>query len=474
MTLALFEGLALFGTVAGMIVLWGHPLLADWPGVAAVLAQAATFSLCCMVAFYYNDLYDFRIVRTVGGFVSRLFQSLGVAMILVAGLYELVPKAKIAEGPFFSSILVIVGILLLLRTVTYGIMHHPAFADRVLIVGSGSLAHKLIDAIEAHPHVGYRIVGVADDERPSNPPLYYPFLGPLRCLAKIIAEVQPDRIIVAMQERRGRMPMDQLLEAQARGIPVEDGLRTYEHCTKKLAIETLTPSVLIFSGGFIETRLHATLRRLVSLGVAAAGLVLTAPIMALIVVAIKLDSPGAVLFVQDRVGQRRRHFKLLKFRTMVPSDGRVSEWVQDNEDRVTRVGWWLRKFRLDELPQFVNILRGDMNLVGPRPHPVSNSALFADQIPYYALRTGIRPGVTGWAQIRYGYANNLEEEIEKMRYDLYYIQHVSFWFDVRILVDTVKIVLFGRGSQAADVYRPQAPADPGLVSSLAAKFGNRS
>ena len=115
-----------------------------------------------------------------------------------------------------------------------------------------------------------------------------------------------------------------------------------------------------------------------------------------------------------------------------------------------------------------------MNLVGPRPHPVSNSALFADQIPYYGLRAGIRPGVTGWAQIRYGYANNLEEEIEKMRYDLYYIQHVSFWFDVRILVDTVKIVLFGRGSQAADVYRLQTPADPGLVSSLAAKFGNRS
>jgi exopolysaccharide biosynthesis polyprenyl glycosylphosphotransferase len=471
-TLALLEGTALLGAVAGTILLWGRPLLVDWLDVAVVLAQAATVSGCCIVAFYYNDLYDFRIVRSLGGFVSRLLQSFGVAMILLAGFYALFPKARIADGPFVSSILVIIGLLLPLRAAGYGLMRHRAFADRVLIVGSGVLAKKLIEEIDARPDLGCRIVGVADDGLVSGePPLRYPFLGPLRHLVKIAEEARADRIIVAMSERRGRMPMDQLLEAEARGILVEDGLQTYAYFTKKLAIEALTPSQLVFSGGFRESRPQATVRRLISLGVAAAGLVLTAPLMALIALAIKLDSAGSVLFVHDRVGLRGRHFKLLKFRTMRPPQGTTSQWVHDNEDRITRVGGWLRKFRLDELPQFFNILRGDMNLVGPRPHPVSNSSLFAERIPYYVLRTGVRPGVTGWAQIRYGYANNLDEETEKMRYDLYYLEHVSFWFDVRILLDTVKIVLFGRGSEAPDAYPPDAVAPVDSVPSPAARLG---
>jgi lipopolysaccharide/colanic/teichoic acid biosynthesis glycosyltransferase len=144
---------------------------------------------------------------------------------------------------------------------------------------------------------------------------------------------------------------------------------------------------------------------------------------------------------------------------MHPTDTVPSEWVRDNSSRITRVGRWLRTFRLDELPQFVNILRGDMNLVGPRPHPGTNLALFREQIPYYAIRLAVRPGVTGWAQIRYGYANNLAEETEKMRYDLYYIKHLSLWFDLRILFDTVKIVLFGRGSKMADAYIVETPTE---------------
>ena len=185
--------------------------------------------------------------------------------------------------------------------------------------------------------------------------------------------------------------------------------------------------------------------------IAAVGLVATAPLFGLIALAIRLDSAGPILFVQDRVGFHGKHFKLLKFRTMHAA-ARTSEWVRDNTDRITRVGKWLRKFRLDELPQFLNIIRGDMNIVGPRPHPVTNFDLFSEMIPYYFLRLAVRPGVTGWAQVRYGYANNLQEEIEKMRYDLYYIKHLSIRFDLRILFDTVKIVLFGRGSREADAY----------------------
>jgi lipopolysaccharide/colanic/teichoic acid biosynthesis glycosyltransferase len=167
------------------------------------------------------------------------------------------------------------------------------------------------------------------------------------------------------------------------------------------------------------------------------------------------------LFVQERVGYRGRPFKLIKFRTMHPCNGKTSEWEGDNADRVTRVGRCLRKFRLDELPQFVNILRGEMNLVGPRPHPVSNFDLFVMKIPLYPFRAMVRPGLTGWAQVRYGYANNLDEETEKVRYDLYYVKKkVTLWFDLRILFETVKIVFFGRGLVAAAV-RTETPEKRG-------------
>ncbi len=458
--IALAEGAALFAAVCGTIFWLGRPILLDWTDVAIVFGQGASVSICCIVAFYYNDLYDLRVVRSLGGFASRLLQSFGVALILLAGFYAVFPDTRVTEGAFLSSLLVIVGLLLPIRAVGYAIMRRRAFADRVLILGTGELARKLISAIEARPHFHYEIVGMVDD-RPSTGdwPLRYPLLGSPQNVAEIAENTRANRLIVAMQERRGRLPVAQLLALEARGILVDDGLQTYEQLTQKLAIEALTPSLLIFSGRVWKTRLHLALPRLLSLAVAAVGLVLTAPIMALIAVAIKLDSEGPVFFVHERLGLRGRHFKLRKFRTMVPSEETTSEWAHDNDHRITRVGRWLRTYRLDEIPQWINILRGDMNLVGPRPHPVSNYELFIEKIPYYLLRTSVRPGVTGWAQIRYGYANSLEEEIEKMRYDLYYIKHLSFWFDLRILADTVKTVLFGRGSTAPDAYQPDVLAE---------------
>ena len=260
-----------------------------------------------------------------------------------------------------------------------------------------------------------------------------------------------------------------------RGILIEDGVEVYERLTGKLAIEALTPSSFVFSKDFRKSRLAPALGRGVSLLASAVGLVVLAPLFGLIALAIKLDSPGPVFFIQERVGLGGRRFNLIKFRTMQPARRYHSEWVKDNGDRITRVGTWLRKFRLDELPQFVNILRGDMNLVGPRPHPASNFELLVlvsrnapehgETIPYYTFRSMVRPGVTGWAQVRYRYANDLEEEIEKMRYDLYYIKHQSLWLDLRILFDTVKIVLAGARSEsdeAAHAFATSKNAPPPL------------
>jgi lipopolysaccharide/colanic/teichoic acid biosynthesis glycosyltransferase len=206
--------------------------------------------------------------------------------------------------------------------------------------------------------------------------------------------------------------------------------------------------------------------RALSLVVAVAGLILLAPLMALIALAIKLDSRGPVFFVQQRAGRYRVPFDLIKFRTMRPAAGRHSEWERDNSDRITRIGRVLRRFRLDELPQLINMLKGDMNLVGPRPHPMTNlellvltarnlSEISGDAIPYYSLRCAVRPGITGWAQVRYRYANSLEQEVEKIRYDFYYLKHLSVWLDIRILLETVRIVVSGHRIIEAEVTEPQ-------------------
>jgi len=452
LSLAVIEGLVLFLAVCGSIYAWGHVLFVDWLDVAKMLGQAGAVSLCCIVAFYYNDLYDLRVVRSFSLFASRLLQSFGVALILLAGFFMLFPEAGIAEAPFVSSLLVSAGLLVPLRAIGYTIMRRRAFADRVLVLGTGPLARRIIQEIESRPNFRYAITGVVEEGNGVDATgLPYPVLGPLERLDKILEDVKPDRLIVALTERRGRMPMGQLLECGAQGILVEDGLRTYESFTGKLPIEALTPSFLVFSGVFRKSRLQVAWRRVSSLLAALVGLLVTAPLMVVIAIAIKLDSRGPVFYIDERAGLKGRPFRLVKFRTMhPPAPGQnlsASVWGRDDITRVTRVGRTIRRLRLDEIPQFWSILKGDMDLVGPRPEILSNVQAMTEQIPYYALRHSVRPGLTGWAQTRFGYSVSLEQVTEKMRYDLFYIKHMSVWLDLRILVDTVKIVLFGRGAK---------------------------
>jgi exopolysaccharide biosynthesis polyprenyl glycosylphosphotransferase len=451
LALAFVEGLFLLTAVLSTVLLWVRPVVTDWLDAAALLGQAVALTGCCIVSFYYNDLYDLRIVPTFREFAGRLLQAFGIAFILLGGFYLVFPTTNIAEGAFLSSFLLLLGFLIPLRAFSYIVLRTRLFTERMLILGSSPLALSIIAEIEAQPLRRYVVVGVVEDLTRAALPGYRQ-VGPLDRLDKVIEDVNPDRIVVALTERRGRLPVQQVLAARLAGIAVSDGVDLFEHLTGKVAIESLSPSSLIFSHDFRKSRLDLVVGRAVSLATAAIGLVLCAPLALAIGVAIRLDSPGPILFAHERIGLRGRRFTLLKFRTMHSKAGETSEWVRDNSDRITRVGRWLRKYRLDELPQFVNMIRGDMNLVGPRPHPVTNEELFTVHIPYYSLRSVVRPGVTGWAQIRYGYANNLEEEIEKMRYDLYYIKHLSLWFDLRILFDTVKTVLFARGSGAADAY----------------------
>jgi exopolysaccharide biosynthesis polyprenyl glycosylphosphotransferase len=327
-----------------------------------------------------------------------------------------------------------------------------AFTERVLILGTNPLARKIAEAIETAIPLRYSIVGFVDDgynggTAPvgSTPSLPYPIIGPLDRLEKTIKELCPDRIIVALSER-SRLPVQDLLDSRIAGVLVEDGIEVYERFTRKLAIESLPPSSLIFSKDLKKPRLHMALRRVFSLAFAALGLILAAPLMVIIALAIKLDSKGPVFFLQARAGKHGRVFNFIKFRTMQSEgDPNDSVWVRDDSQRVTQVGKWLRRFYLDELPQFINTLKGDMDLVGPRPEMASNVKTMSEQIPYYSFRSMVRPGITGWAQIKNGYSVSQEDVTEKVRYDLYYIKHMSLWFDLRIVMATVKIVLFGHG-----------------------------
>jgi len=324
------------------------------------------------------------------------------------------------------------------------IRHAPA---AVLILGTSSLAYKLAAAIESGAAGHQRVLGLLNDapqgtSLPTNGAC--PIVGNVDQVERVLDALKPDRIIVALTERRGCLPVEQLLKARLRGVVVENGVKVYEQLTGKLAIESLRPSSLVFDRRLVPPRRKVALKRLFSIFFAAIGLVAALPVMAVIAVLIRLGSPGPIFFRQDRIGRDGRRFQLLKFRSMRVDGCNASEWEADNLARVTKLGYWLREFHLDELPQFLNILRGDMDFVGPRPHPVSNHALFEREIPYYSLRSIVRPGLTGWAQVRLGYANGLAEETDKMRYDLYYIKNQSLRLDAWIFLNTIRIVLFGR------------------------------
>jgi exopolysaccharide biosynthesis polyprenyl glycosylphosphotransferase len=367
-------------------------------------------------------------------------------------VYGLVPEAPLGGTSLLASLLVVVGFLLGLRW-CHGVRRRRLVGERLLILGASPLGRQVIMEIERQPYRRYTIVGVIEDAKN---------------LGRVIEATRPDRIVVALGERKGTLPLgrlvDRLVESLARGIVVEDVVETYERLAGKLALEALSPSNVIFSRDFRVSRLQRALARGLSFVVAMLGSIVLAPVFGVIVLLIKLESRGPVFFVQERVGLAGRAFKLIKFRTMHPASRPTSEWERDNYDRITRIGRWLRRFRLDEVPQFINVLRGDMNLVGPRPHPVTNlelmilaarnlNELTGDAIPYYSLRCAVRPGITGWAQIRYCYANDLDEETEKIRYDLYYIKHMSLWFDLRILFDTAKIVFLGSRCATAATQR---------------------
>jgi exopolysaccharide biosynthesis polyprenyl glycosylphosphotransferase len=366
---------------------------------------------------------------------------------VTAGLVWIAPGA-------YTSLAAFVAVLFPARAVLRWWRASEWEMERVLVVGTGPLAARVVAALEQRPRQAF-ILGVLDDGERAAGRWRYPILGRAHQIHRTVRRTRPHRIIVASES--ARLPLRQLLRQRLRGVRVEDGVAAYERLTGKVPIEALSPGALLFSENLGSSPLDGLASRLLTVVAALAALVVVLPLGCLIALAIKLDSRGPVFFVQRRLGLGGRCFDLVKFRTMHVAHVVTSEWVRDNRHRITRLGETLRRFRLDELPQVWNMLRGDMNLVGPRPHPVANARLFAQRIPFYWLRARVRPGLTGWAQVHYGYANNLDEETEKMRYDLYYIKHRSIWLDLAIIPATVRAVFQGGGAAEARAPAPVVP-----------------
>jgi sugar transferase (PEP-CTERM system associated) len=400
----------------------------------------------CELCFYYNDLYDLTIVHSKTELAVRILQGAGAVAIILAFLTVLAPGVLIGTSTFLTALGILLVAVPAWRLAFDGVTRDTHMEERVLILGTGGGARSVADLIASQRDFSYRVVGFVSDDgsylRDVN------VVGGVGELADIIKRQNIERVIVSLSDRRGRMPIRELLQAKLSGVRVEDAATTYERLTGKILIDEIKPSWLIFSDGFSASRTTRTLKRMIDIGIAGVGFVMAAPLMLLTALIVRLESAGPILYRQERVGENGRIFTLYKFRSMrLDAENGTPVWAKENDDRVTRVGRFIRVTRLDELPQLWNVLRGDMSFVGPRPERPFFVEQLAAVIPFYMERHAVKPGVTGWAQVKYRYGSSVEDAMEKLRYDLYYIKHLSIVFDLTIVIDTVKVILSGKGAQ---------------------------
>ena len=331
------------------------------------------------------------------------------------------------------------------RTGGLRLMRRVGLRERLLVIGSTdadvSLARELVDK---QPQLGIDIVGFVDVDLKcaAQSPIDVDIVGTIDRVPDIVRHRRVDRVVVNLADGRGRLPVDELLDLRLRGIPVDHLASAYERYTGKIVLEHLRPSWFIFSSGFQQTRTLIAAKRLLDVVVAACGLLLVAPLMGVIAVAVKLTSRGPVFYSQRRVGQNGRPFTIRKFRSMhVDAEATTGAvWAMVNDPRLTPIGRWLRSTRLDELPQLWNVLVGDMSLVGPRPERPEFVSDLEREITFYGRRHLVKPGITGWAQVSYPYGASVHDALQKLQYDLYYLKHMSVAFDLFIMLATVKTV----------------------------------
>jgi len=440
--------MARLGTAAAALTLNDHH------GSLKILFMSVAVVIC----MFYFDLYDSSILCNRREVLIRLTQVLGTVYSLLVLLYYIYPPMELGRGISAIGLLLVAILLFFWRGLFSKINSITDLADRAVILGEGQLAELIEHECESRPELGLQVVGriptngianhrVGCDRVDSSDDSFS--ARAIDELSSAVKFFRAKRIVVAMGDRRGNLPVDVLLLLKCRGLRVQDGVEVYEAITGKVPIESVRLGWLLFSPGCHSSRLHLAYKRAASVLVSIIGLVLSLPLLPLVILIIKLTSPGPVLYRQGRVGRDGVIFNCYKFRTM-RADAEAdtgATWALDNDPRITPVGRFLRLSRLDEIPQLWNVLRGDMSLVGPRPERPEFVDILSREIPYYQLRHTVRPGITGWAQIRYKYGSSIEDAKEKLRYDLFYIKNMSIGLDLLVFVQTIKVILWSQGAK---------------------------
>jgi sugar transferase (PEP-CTERM system associated) len=457
-SIATLAGMVADGLLCFFAVLLAASSIQLWPGVGGVSTSlaphivlvAAGFAAVMSLLYAFVGLYRPTPIG-LGAMVRRTLVAL-----LVGGYLTYLVLQNIAEGGKAGPLMLSVVIYLLVGLVFVRgamiAMRRLATTPRVLIVGTGPEAQSVATDLMTLKRVERDVVGfVATDPEAQQTGTMrgHPVFGGDQSIEDIVATHRVDEIIVAVREQRGGgVPMDQLLACRIRGIPILDLAGFYERAKSEVPIDSLKASWLVYGHGFVQGRARRIAKRTFDIVSSSFLLLLASPVMLLTMLAIKLDSPGPVIYRQERVGLGGRGFMCLKFRSMgtdAEKDGKAV-WASKNDSRVTRVGAFIRKTRIDELPQLISVLRGEMSMVGPRPERPSFVKELKEVIPFYDVRHSIKPGVTGWAQVRYSYGASVDDARKKHQYDLYYVKNNSLLLDLLVLIETVSVVLFREGA----------------------------
>jgi sugar transferase (PEP-CTERM system associated) len=409
-------------------------------GYLKILAITVLVLLCS----HWLDLYDTARLNTKGELYFRLLMVPGVLAFILAGVAYVRPNYLLGRNSAEIGLLILTFALIGWRLGFTWLVQLPILVERVYVLGTGERAQRVVQGLRQNPDLGVEIASwtgkmegaITRDSVAAH-------------LMDIVHRQKVHRVIVAMPDRRGTIPMKELLDLRMKGVKIEEATTWLEKISGKIEVENLYPSWLVFGEGFRRSTPFIIVRRALSIVISLIGLVLALPLLPLIVLAIRLDSRGPVFYTQRRVGKGGRTFKVVKFRTMRQDAEAANgaQWAGDNDPRVTRVGKFLRSSRLDEIPQLWCVLKGDMAFVGPRPERPEFIEWLSNQIPYYSVRHMVRPGITGWAQVKYKYGSTVADAREKLQYDLFYIKNASIGLDLLIMFQTVKTVLLRRGAQ---------------------------
>ena len=426
---------------------WMWTVMIEEHGFLKSLLIASTCQLC----LYYNDLYDFRKIVDRRDLFVRIAQALAAASFILAVIYFWFPATMIGRGVFFIAAILVISLIVGWRVAFEWLALQLGPRERLLLVGTGAAAIKLAREIFERRHeLGVEIVGFidADPAKVGEPVINPGVIGTIDDISSIVRSRAVDRVVVSLAEARGKLPMDKLLDMKLQGVSFDHLASVYEEYTGKIAVENLRPSWLIFSSGFQGMHALRAAKRAMDILLAIGGLVILSPIMLAIAALVRLTSAGPALYHQARVGHRGRVFMVHKFRSM-RADAEAETgpvWAKSGDTRVTPIGAFLRKSRLDELPQLWNVLVGDMSFVGPRPERPEFVEELTGEIPFYGQRHAVRPGLTGWAQVRYSYGASREDALEKLQYELFYIKNMSLALDAFIILKTIKTVVLRRGT----------------------------